>query len=97
MQSDGKLTALAELLLNNSDYLIGIESHTDNTGPTETLQTLTDTRARRIFDKFASLGVAENRMTAKGYGGTLPVAQGTTAAIKAKNRRVNIILDLNLQ
>ena len=97
MQSDGKLTALAELLLNNPDYTIGIESHTDNTGATEMLQSLTDTRARRIFDKFASLGVAENRMTAKGYGGTLPVAQGTTAAIKAKNRRVNIILDLNLQ
>lgn len=97
MQSDGKLTALAELLLNNPDYVIGIESHTDNTGPTETLQSLTDTRARRIFDKFASLGIAENRITAKGYGGTLPAVQGNTAAAKAKNRRVNIILDLNLQ
>ncbi len=97
MQSDGKLTSLAELLLNNPDYLIAVESHIDNTGPTETLQTLTDTRARRIFDKFASLGIAENRITAKGYGGTLPAVQGTTAAIKAKNRRVNIILDLNLQ
>lgn len=96
MQSDGKLTALAELLINNPDYVISIEAHTDNTGSTETLQTLTDTRARRIFDKFAPLGVVETLMTAKGYAGTLPVAQGTTAAIKAKNRRVNIILDLKL-
>ncbi len=97
IQSDGKLTALAELLLNNPDYLIAIESHTDNTGPAETIQELTDTRAKRIADKFASLGIAENRITAKGYAGTIPAVQGTTAAIKAKNRRVNIILDLNPQ
>ena len=96
-QADGKLTAIAELLVNNPDYTINIESHTDNTGQADVLETLTNSRAIRIAEKFESLGVAENRLTAKGYGGTIPAVPNAIGANKAKNRRVNIILDLNLQ
>jgi len=95
MQSDGKLTSLAEILVNNPEYLLTIESHTDNTGSADTIQTLTDTRARRVAEKFNSLGVDERRIRAKGYGGTVPAVSGTTPSIKAKNRRVNVILDFD--
>ena len=94
-QSDGKMTLLAELLGNNSDYLLTIESHTDSTGVADTLQTLTDRRARRIVEKFNSLGVDEGRIRAKGYGATVPAVPNTTNANKAKNRRINVILDLD--
>ena len=95
MQSDGKLTLLAEILANNPEYLLTIESHTDNTGPAETLQSLTDTRARLVAEKFNSLGVEEGRIRAKGHGGTVPAVPNTTNANKARNRRINVILDLD--
>ncbi|MBL8182253.1 MAG: OmpA family protein [Blastocatellia bacterium] len=97
MQSDGKLTAIAELLANNPDYTVTIESHTDDTGTAAALETLTETRAQRIAEKFESLGVAEDRIKAKGYGGTIPAVPNATGAKKAQNRRVNIILDLNVR
>ena len=94
MQSDGKMTLLSEILVNNPDYLLTIESHTDNTGVADALQTLTETRARRIAEKFNSLGVEEGRIRAKGFGGTIPAVPNTTAANKTRNRRINVILDL---
>jgi outer membrane protein OmpA-like peptidoglycan-associated protein len=97
MQSDGKLTAIAELLANNPDYTVSIESHTDDTGTATALETLTEARAQRIAEKFESLGVAEDRIKAKGYAGTIPAVQNATGARKALNRRVNIILDLNIK
>ncbi len=94
-QSDGKLTLLGELLANNPDYLLTIEAHTDATGVADTLQTLTDTRAQLIAEKLNSLGVVEGRIRAKGYGGTVPAVANTTNANKAKNRRINVILDID--
>ena len=38
----------------------------------------------------ASKGVAPDRMVAKGYGPSVPVATNTTAAGRAQNRRVEL-------
>lgn len=94
-QADGKLTSLAEILANNADYLITIESHTDGLGDPELIQSTTDRRAYMVADKFTSLGVAEGRIVAKGFGASLPVAPNTTVANRAKNRRLQVILSLN--
>jgi outer membrane protein OmpA-like peptidoglycan-associated protein len=97
VQSDGKLTSLGEILASNPDYTVTIESHTDNAGNAETLQALTDSRSGIISDKLKSLGVTESRIRSKGFGASIPAVPNTTAANRAKNRRVNIILDLNTQ
>lgn len=95
--ADAKLSSLAELLVNNPDYMVTIESHTDNSGQADALQTLTDNRARVFSEKIGTNGVAENRIRAKGFGGTIPAVPNTTVANRAKNRRVNVILDLITQ
>ena len=95
-QADGKLTSLAEILANNPGYRISVESHTDNTGVPETIQTMTDRRAYIVADKFTALGVEEGRIVAKGYGASVPVAPNTTVANRAKNRRLQVVLTLNL-
>jgi outer membrane protein OmpA-like peptidoglycan-associated protein len=92
--SDTKLTTLAQLLANNPDYAITIESHSDDSGDANELQVLTDNRAKAISEKFGTMGVPDTRMRAKGFGGTIPAVPNTTPANKAANRRVNIILDL---
>ena len=87
-----KLTSLAEVLSKNPDYRILIESHTDNSGDPTAIQVLTDKRSYAVADKLASSGIEEGRIVAKGLGASVPVAPNTTAANRAKNRRVLVIL-----
>lgn len=90
--SQNRLTALGELLANNPDYNVYIESHTDNGGTAEDLERLTLARARAIAERLDAAGVSDTRLDAKGIGASLPVAPNTTNANKAKNRRVQITL-----
>ena len=94
--ADARLTALADAINGNPDYAVVIESHTDNTGAPDELQALTNDRAQAIVSRITSLNVSADRVKASGMGATLPVAPNTTAANKARNRRVQIILTPNV-
>ena len=94
--AEPKLTALGEILASSGDYKIVVESHTDNRGTPEELETLTRTRAQTIAAKMQTLGVPQNRIEAKGFGAALPVAPNTTNASRGKNRRVQVILVPNI-
>ena len=91
-QADGKLTSLGEILSNNPDYRISVESHTDNSGPLSQIQTVTDRRAYAVAEKFSAMGVEDGRIVAKGFGASVPVAPNTTNANRAKNRRTQVVL-----
>lgn len=93
--AEPKLVSLGEVLANNGDYKIVVESHTDNKGTPSELETLTQTRAQTISDKLLTLGVVQSRIEAKGYGAALPIVPNTTNANRAKNRRVQVILSPN--
>ena len=77
--------------MSYTDYRVTVESHADNSGDPEQVQTVTDRRANAIAEKFAAAGVEESRLFAKGFGASAPVAPNTTAANRAKNRRVQLI------
>ena len=94
--ADSKLGPLGELLANNPDYKVVIESHTDDKGTAEELSALTEQRARSIAERLVGFGVADARIETKGMGATLPVAPNTTNMNRAKNRRVNVILVPNI-
>jgi outer membrane protein OmpA-like peptidoglycan-associated protein len=94
--ADPKLSGLGELLANNPDYRVVIESHTDDRGTPEELNSLTEQRARLIADRLTGFGVTNGRIEVKGMGATLPVAPNTTNVNRAKNRRVNLILVPNI-
>lgn len=90
--ADSKLSSLAQILAENADYRVVIESHTDNRGTDEELMGLTQQRSQAIGDRLTGFGVAGNRIEAKGFAATIPVAPNTTNANRAKNRRVQLIL-----
>ena len=94
--ADARLVALADAINGNPDYSVVIESHTDNGGAPDQLQALTNDRAQVIVSRLTSLNVSADRIKASGMGATLPIAPNTTAANKARNRRVQIILTPNL-
>ncbi|MGI9054656.1 MAG: OmpA family protein [Pyrinomonadaceae bacterium] len=96
-EADTDLTSLGEVLANNSDYRILVESHTDNRGVPEDLDNLTKERAQAIADKMISFGVTGNRIESKGLGASLPLVPNSTNTNRAKNRRVDIILIPNVQ
>ncbi len=93
-QADGRLASLAGILANNPEYRILVESHIDNSGNADQIQTVTDRRSYTVADKFASFGVEEGRIVAKGLGASLPIAPNTTNANRARNRRIHVILNL---
>ena len=90
--AEPKLTSLGEVLANSTDYKIAIEAHTDNKGTPDELQTLTTERANILMERLLSVGVTQDRIEAKGYGASLPIAPNTTNVNRAKNRRVQVIL-----
>ena len=94
--ADTKLASLGQLLAGNPAYKITVESHTDGKGAPEELQNLTQARAQALVDRFSTLGVAGSRLEAKGMGAALPIAPNTTTRNRARNRRVNLILSLNV-
>lgn len=95
--ANGKLTSLGEILSSSPAYNVLIESHTDPSGNHDVIQTFTENRADAVANKFTLMGVKEDRITARGLGSSMPVAPNTTAASRAKNRRVQVILTLNTQ
>jgi len=72
---------------------IRIEGHTDGRGNPNANQMLSQRRADSVRDALIAAGVAANRMTSIGLGEDQPVADNETEEGRAKNRRVDVILE----
>jgi OmpA-OmpF porin, OOP family len=94
-QSYGSLDSLAEFLLKNPDISIEISGHTDNDGEEAHNLELSQRRAKAVADYFISKGISAGRISYYGYGSSRPIADNSTAAGKAKNRRVEYRLSRN--
>lgn len=84
------LDIVASSLVGNADIRVEIAGHTDATGSMATNTRLSQARADAVMAYLASKGVAPNRMTAKGYGPSQPVAPNSTSDGRALNRRVEL-------
>jgi outer membrane protein OmpA-like peptidoglycan-associated protein len=88
--SNSQLDDLAEILKRNPGVKLTIEGHTDNVGNDDYNMTLSQKRTESVRDYLIGKGVAADRLAAVGYGETKPIASNSTAAGKAKNRRVEL-------
>jgi outer membrane protein OmpA-like peptidoglycan-associated protein len=88
--SDPVLRQILDLLKRTPALKLEIQGHTDNVGNDAYNQTLSEARAKAVVTWLTQNGVASARLTAKGYGKTRPIADNTTDAGRAKNRRVEI-------
>jgi len=89
-ESQTILDKVAESLNNNPDVTVEVGGHTDNTGSRATNLRLSQARAITVRDYLISKGVDGARITAKGYGPDVPVADNKTATGRAANRRVEL-------
>jgi OOP family OmpA-OmpF porin len=86
---------LAAFLKRFSDLQVSVEGHTDSVGPEDYNQQLSQSRAQAVVDLLVNEhGVASNRLEAKGYGESTPVASNDTKEGRAENRRVMATLEV---
>jgi outer membrane protein OmpA-like peptidoglycan-associated protein len=74
-----------------SSLKVEVGGHTDNVGAADANQKLSQDRAQAVMAALASRGIPASRMTAKGYGQTVPIADNRTEEGRAKNRRVELV------
>lgn len=84
------LNDLVEVLKLKPAMVIEIDGHTDNTGTKEINQKLSQDRADAVMNYLIKKGISSTRLTAKGFGDSLPVADNDTEEGKAKNRRTEV-------
>ena len=82
------LNQIAKIFIENTNYIVEVQGHTDNTGKAEANQELSEKRANAVRDYLIAQGVDFQRLTAVGYGQDQPIADNATKAGRAKNRRV---------
>ncbi|MBL7849362.1 MAG: OmpA family protein [Cyclobacteriaceae bacterium] len=93
IRTDSKpiIDQIAAMLKQNPDLNVSIEGHTDNVGTEKSNQALSESRAKSVVDALIVQGINKNRLKAKGWGQSKPIADNTTEEGKAKNRRVEIV------
>lgn len=85
------IVQIVEMLKLAPDLHIQVAGHTDSIGGAAANQTLSEKRADSVVKTLMSSGVPQERLSAKGYGESKPVADNKTAVGRADNRRVELI------
>ncbi|MDW8246897.1 MAG: OmpA family protein, partial [Sandaracinaceae bacterium] len=87
------LSEVADVLLRHPEITsVEVQGHTDNRGGREYNMNLSQARAESVRNWLIRAGVAPERLTARGYGDTRPIAPNLTARGRARNRRVQFII-----
>lgn len=84
------LDAVHKQLKTQSTVHVMIGVHTDNTGTAIGNMAISQIRAESIMQYLISHGIAAERLQAKGYGATRPLADNTTEEGRSRNRRVTL-------
>lgn len=86
-ESNGELDRIVKLMKDVPALKIEISGHTDNTGSATINETLSQQRAEAVVVYLTSKGITANRLTAKGYGSSKPVASNNSDDGRQQNRR----------
>jgi outer membrane protein OmpA-like peptidoglycan-associated protein len=88
--SSSDLEKLLQFLKDNPATTLEIQGHTDNTGSIALNTKLSLLRATSVVNYLVNKGINKLRLTAKGFGPTIPVAPNTDKKGRAQNRRVEM-------
>jgi outer membrane protein OmpA-like peptidoglycan-associated protein len=92
---EDRVTRLAKIMNKFPDTKMDIIGHTDNTGGTDLNKKLSDDRSLHVLESLRDHGVKATRLTSHGEGETMPIADNSTDAGKAENRRVEFEMTYN--
>ncbi|TAE07100.1 MAG: OmpA family protein [Bacteroidetes bacterium] len=87
------LNMIADFLQSHPNFHIEISGHTDSQGDDALNMTLSENRAKAVLAYFEKQGfINKERMVAKGYGETKPIATNDTPEGMLQNRRVEMMI-----
>lgn len=85
------LDQAAESLKAWGDVKVEVAGHTDSRSSDDYNMSLSQNRANAVRDYLVGKGIAADRLTAKGYGESQPVADNATEEGRFQNRRVDLV------
>ncbi|WP_428408954.1 OmpA family protein [Hyphococcus sp.] len=88
--SRDQLRRVARLLADCPEVRLAITGHTDSSGSAARNRQLSGYRADAVRAFLISVGIAEERVTARGAGSAEPIANNATPAGREQNRRIEI-------
>ncbi|MCV6590246.1 MAG: OmpA family protein [Marinobacterium sp.] len=91
------LDEVRRIMSRNPKYKVNIQGHTDDQ-PIETPQfpsnwELSAVRATTVLRYFMRGGISPERLTATGYGASMPLVSNKDSASRAENRRIEFVLE----
>lgn len=86
-ESVAELQKLLDFLNLNPTIKIEVSGHTDNVGNDQLNQTLSENRAKAVYQYLVQNGIDASRLQYKGYGKTQPIATNDTEEGRSQNRR----------
>ena len=89
-ESELTLSRVAKALQARKALALEVAGHTDSQGSDAYNQKLSEARAAAVAAWLTAHGVAKDRLSAKGYGETRPIADNGTDEGRAQNRRVEL-------
>lgn len=84
------LDQVAEALASHTDIKVEVGGHTDVKGSDVYNQKLSENRAKAVKSYLVAHSVAADRLSIKGYGKTVPIADNATDEGRELNRRVEL-------
>lgn len=86
------LDEVVKVLNDNPTLHVRIEGHTDSSGNAGHNQRLSQRRAESVVAYLTSKGIANERLTAKGFGPEVPLETNDSADGRERNRRVEFVV-----
>ena len=87
-----KLAKVSGILLAYPGLKLQVEGYTDSIGTEEYNQKLSEERAGTVRSYLVTQSVPNQNVTAAGFGKTRPIADNSTEAGRAQNRRVELVV-----
>ncbi|MFW5644794.1 MAG: OmpA family protein [Bacteroidota bacterium] len=89
-ESYSELEELREYMQLKEDLVVEIAGHTDDVGNEESNLKLSEARAATVRNYLVSRGISPERIIAKGYGESQPIAPNSSAEGRQRNRRTEV-------
>ncbi|WP_437626263.1 OmpA family protein [Sorangium sp. So ce1151] len=92
-KSEAVLAEVRDVIAEHPEWVkIEVSAHTDSAGNARFNETLSAARAESVRRWLVEKGIAAERLVAKGYGASQPLADNKSAAGREKNRRVQLLV-----